>query len=75
MYMLHGLKNFGKYKVCDITLQEIAKAIGNLKNGKSAGVDNVKAEMIKCIGHKGRKILHKIINIISTEVLWIISFP
>ncbi|KAK9745075.1 hypothetical protein QE152_g7249 [Popillia japonica] len=41
-YMISDNNNTSNKEEYDITVQEISEAIGNLKNGKSAGVDNVK---------------------------------
>ena len=45
-----------------ITEEEVKEAINRLKNGKAAGHDNVKAEMIKTLGESGIKILTAILN-------------
>ena len=43
-----------------IKREEVAKAIGNLKNGKAAGVDGITAEMLKYGGETVIEWMHKI---------------
>lgn len=45
-----------------IQLEEVKKAIRKLKNGKAAGVDGLKAELLKYMGEDGMKLLHRIIS-------------
>ena len=46
----------------EITITEVEEALKQLKNWKVAGIDNIKAEMLKCMVEKGTNMLHKIIN-------------
>lgn len=47
----------------EITLEETRNAIQKLKNGKAAGHDSIKAELIKCLDGEGLLLLLKIINL------------
>ena len=46
----------------EIFLEEVEKAIDDMKNGKAAGIDNIKAEMLKALDEDNTKIIHKFCN-------------
>jgi len=46
-----------------ILQEEVMTAIKNLKNGKAAGTDEVRSEMLKAMGHKGCEWLTRVINV------------
>ena len=46
----------------DISLEEVRIAVGKIKCGKAAGVDEVKPELIKYSGETGLRWLHRIIS-------------
>lgn len=48
----------------EIQMEEVTEALGELKAGKAAGYDMIKAEQIKFLGEIGVKVLHRLINII-----------
>jgi hypothetical protein len=50
--------------------EEIEKAIEELKDGKSEGVDEIPAEMIKCLGEKAKEELVKLCQEIYTTGEW-----
>ena len=47
----------------DISMDEVFAAVYRLKIGKSAGVDEIRAEYVKCSGVNGVKWLHRIFNL------------
>jgi hypothetical protein len=54
----------------EILLDEARHAISCLKNGKSPGVDDIPAELIKLAGESGARIMHKLCNIIWRTKRW-----
>jgi hypothetical protein len=44
----------------DLIIEEIELAINDLKNGKSEGIDEIPAELLKVLGEKGKRELFKL---------------
>ena len=53
------------------TIDEVRTAIKRLKNNKSAGLDNVPAELYKCGGDKVADQIHQIVVKIWTQESWV----
>ena len=53
------------------TIEEVRIAIKRLKNNKSAGLDNIPAELYKCGGNKVVDHIHQIVLKIWTQESWI----
>jgi hypothetical protein len=53
-----------------IETSELTKAINSLKNGKSSGVDGIRAEMIKSVSSKLVPLLKKLFNLIFTGSIY-----
>jgi hypothetical protein len=46
-----GNKEISEVEVEEITIEDVKKAIRNLKNNKTAGTDGIHSELIKCRGY------------------------
>ena len=46
----------------DILLSEVEHAVDRLRNGKSPGIDNIQAELLKETGDEGLIIIHRLCN-------------
>ena len=57
-----------------IMLSETNASVNKLKRGKKQGMDNVPAELIKCLGDNTRKQLNKLDNLIYTSGKWPTDF-
>ena len=54
----------------NVLIDEVRKAIKQLKNGKAAGVDEIPGELIKASGEAGVKLFHKLCNMIWMDRKW-----
>lgn len=54
----------------DITQKEVANAVKALINGKAAGLDSVKAEMLKYGGDSVKRALARLYNLIMKNEIW-----
>jgi hypothetical protein len=54
----------------EILLDEVRQAISCLKNGKSPGIDDIPAELIKSAGESGVRIMHKLCKVIWRTKRW-----
>ena len=54
----------------DILLSEVNLAMKKLKNGKSPGIDNIQAELLKDSDEEGIKIIHRLCNKIWITKEW-----
>jgi hypothetical protein len=54
----------------DILYSEFEKALTELKNGKAEGKDNIPAELLKALGHKGKQELYEICKDIHERGEW-----
>ena len=54
----------------DILISEVKEAIKKLRTGKSAGNDNIEAELLKNSGPNGTRIMHKLCNTIWKTNKW-----
>ena len=62
--------SFSFKKEPSILRSEVVRAFHSLKNSKSTGVDQIPAEILKCLGEVGVTMIHDICNKIWDTGLW-----
>lgn len=57
-------------KGADIMYEEFERALEDLKSGKTAGIDNIPAELLKAMGQRGKQELYEICKEIYSKGDW-----